>query len=74
MPFDCSGSCSLLFYYFCGFREDFFMFSYYKPLVDTDARGVAFSDPRDMVGSINKGDSLTLLQTRYNSSMPHGFR
>ena len=32
-------------------------FSYYKPLVDTDARDVAYLDPRGMVGSINKGDS-----------------
>ena len=40
----------------CGFREDFFScFSYYKSLVDTDARGVGYLDPRGMamVGSIN---------------------
>ena len=44
----------------CGFRkDDFFIscFSYNKPLVDADARGLAYLVSRGMLGSINKGDS-----------------
>ena len=31
-------------------------------------------DPRGMVGRIYEGDHLTLLNTKYLSSGPHGFR
>ena len=36
--------------------------------------GVAYLDPRGMVGRMYKGDSRTLLNTKYNSSGPHCFR
>ena len=35
---------------------------------------MASLDPRGMVGRIYKGDHLTLLNTKYLSSGPHGFR
>ena len=37
-------------------------------------KGVANLDPRDMVGRIYECDHLTLLNTKYLSSGPHGFR
>ena len=36
--------------------------------------GVAKLDPRGMVGRIYEGDQLMLLNTKYLSSGPHGFR
>ena len=39
-----------------------------------EPRGVANLDPRGMVGRIYVGDHLTLLQTKYLSSKPYGFR
>ena len=36
--------------------------------------GMANFDPRGMVGRIYEGDYLTLLNTKYLSSGPHGFR
>ena len=39
-----------------------------------EPRGMANLDPRGMVGRIYEGDHLTLLNTKYLSSVPHGFR
>ena len=57
-----------------GFREDFLSFSHYQSMRTDEPWGVAKLDPRVMVGSIYVGDHLTLLQTKYLSSGPHGFR
>ena len=55
-------------------KKIFSCFSYYKPMVDNDAPGLAHLDTRGMVGRIYKGNYLTLLHTKYKSSGPHGFR
>ena len=39
-----------------------------------EPRGVATLDSRGMVGRIYEGDHLTLLNTKYLSSGPDGFR
>ena len=39
-----------------------------------EPRGMANLDPRGMVGRIYEGDHLTLLNTKYLSSRPHGFK
>ena len=39
-----------------------------------EPRGVANLDPKGIVGRIYEGDHLTLLNTKYLSSGPHGFR
>ena len=39
-----------------------------------EPRGVASSDARGMVGRIYEGEHLTLLNTKYLRSGPHGFR
>ena len=39
-----------------------------------EPQSVASLDPRGMAGRIYKGDHLTLLNTNYLSSRPHGFR
>ena len=39
-----------------------------------ELRGVASLDPRGTIGSIYVGDHLTLLHTKYLSSVPYGFR
>ena len=39
-----------------------------------EPRGVANFDPRGMVRRIYEGDHLTLLNPKYLSSGPHGFR
>ena len=39
-----------------------------------EPQDVANLDPRGMVGRIYQGDHLTLLNTKYLSSGPHGFR
>ena len=39
-----------------------------------EPQGVANLDPRGMVSRIYVGDHLTLLQTKYLSSEPYGFR
>ena len=39
-----------------------------------EPRGVANLDLRGMVGRIYEDDHLTLLNTKYVSSRPHGFR
>ena len=36
--------------------------------------GVASSEPKGLIGRIYVGDHLTLLQTKYIGSGPHGFR
>ena len=56
-----------------GFREEDFFF----PIISMRAnepQGVAILDPRGMVGRIYVGDHLTLLNTKYLRSGPHGFR
>ena len=49
-------------------------FFYYKSMGANKPRGVANLDPRGMVGRIYKGHHLTLLNIKYLSSGPHGFR
>ena len=39
-----------------------------------EPQGMANLDSRGMVGRIYEGDHLTLLNTKYLSSGPHGFR
>ena len=39
-----------------------------------EPRGVANLDPKGMVGRIYVGDHLTLLNNKYLSSGPYGFR
>ena len=46
----------------------------YKFMRANEPRGMANLDPRGTVGRIYVGDHLTLLQTKYLSSGPHGFR
>ena len=41
---------------------------------DNEPRDVANLEPRGMVGRIYVGDHLTLLQIKYLSSWPQGFR
>ena len=57
-----------------GFNEDFWSFCHYKSMGTNEPRGVANLDPRSMVGRIYEGVRLTLLNTKYLSSGPHGFR
>ena len=57
----------------CCCREDFFIYFYYKSMVD-NAWGVACMDPRGTVGMIYKGEYYTLVHTTYESSGPYGFR
>ena len=58
-----------------GFRdEDFLSITHYKSMGAKEPRGVAYSDPRGMVGRIYVGDHLTLLHTKYLSSGPYDFR
>ena len=53
----------------CGFgEEDFLCFSQCKCMGANDPRGGAISDPRGMIGRINKKDQYTLLHTKYESS------
>ena len=39
-----------------------------------DLKGVANLDPRGMDGMVNVGDHPTLLDTKYTSCEPHGYR
>ena len=58
-----------------GFNDEnlIFFFDYnYMELISPG--GMASLDPSGMVGRIYKGDHLTLLNTKYLSSGPHGFR
>ena len=74
----CCGPLNIAKYISCGphgFREeDFLSFSQYKSLGSNDLWGTASLDVRCLVGRIYIGDHLTLLQTKYVSSGPHGFR
>ena len=48
------------------------MFDFFLTL---DTRGIGGSlDPRDLIGRIYVGDHQTLLDTKYISCGPHGFR
>ena len=52
-----------------------FTFSYCKSMGDDDPRGLANLDcPRGMIGRIYVGYHYLLLHTKYQSSLPHGFR
>ena len=49
-------------------------FSHYKSMGANGLRGKASLDPRGLIGRIYVVDHYTLLQTKYISSGPHGFR
>ena len=51
-----------------------FLSFYYKSMGANEPWGVASLDPRGMVGRIYEGHNLTLLNTKYLSSGPHGFK
>ena len=60
---------------FCGFgEEDLFYVSHCKSMEANDPQGWSIYDPRCMVCRIYKEDHYTLLQTKYESSAPCGFR
>ena len=68
-----------MFYISCrphGFREeDFFLyFFHYKSMGTNDPRDLASLDPRGSIGRIYVWDHSTLLQTKYISCGPFGFR
>ena len=56
----------------CGFREDFFIFFHYKPMLDNDAPGAW--PIWASVGRIYEGGHKTLIHIKYSSSGSHGFR
>ena len=49
-------------------------FFHYKSMGANEPRGCGQFGPWGMVGRIYEGDHLTLLNTKYLSSGPHGFR
>ena len=53
-------------------KKIFYFFFHYKSMGANEPRGVANLDPRGMVSRIYKGNRLTLLNTKYLSSGPHG--
>ena len=55
-------------------KKIFLSFSHYKSMGVNESRGETNLDPRGMVGRIYIGDNLTLLHTKYLSSVPYGFR
>ena len=56
------------------FSQYFLRFFLYKSMEANDPRGMAYLDPRGMIGRIYVEYYLTLLHTKYTSFRPCGFR